>query len=346
MKYLVYIFVLALIVSCSKQEVGPQCPSCETEIVAVSKTVLIGCEGNFGWGNASISVYDAEEKSVQQNLYQNVNGTALGDVLQSFHLFEGQLYTVLNNSGKIVILDTAAYTYQGEIAGMTSPRYMLGLQPSKAYVTDLYSNVIHIVNPTTNAVTGSIATNHWTEQIYQFDASDKVYVCVMDTNWVFVIDPQSDIITDTIFVAKSPSGIVQDAQNKLWILCTGGISQEQAKLYQYDIATQVIIQTFTFQNLADSPNNLRINTAGTQLYFLNGSLQTMATTATNLPLGNAINPNSAIFYGMNMHPTTSDIYITDAIDYVQPGLVYRFDSLFNPLDTFQTGIIPQAICFK
>ncbi len=346
MKYLVYIIILLLLIRCKKQEIGPQCPSCVTSIKSVSKTVLIGCEGNFGWGNASISLYDSEKKTVQQNLYQNVNGTVLGDVLQSFHLFQGKLYAVLNNSGKITILDTTDFTYQGEISGMTSPRYMLGLSTSKAYVTDLYSNDIYIVNPATQSIIGGIATNHWTEQIYQFDGPDKVYVCVMDTNWVFVIDPVSDVITDTIFVAKSPSGIVQDAQNKLWILCTGGISQELAKLYRFNITNQLIEQVFTFSNLSDSPNNLRINKSGTELYFLNGGFQSMATDAPSLPSGNVINSNSALFYGMNVNQSTADIYITDAIDYVQPGLVYRFDSLFNPLDTIQTGIIPQAIWFK
>ena len=61
----------------------------------------------------------------------------------------------------------------------------------------------------------------------------------------------------------------------------------------------------------------------------------MSINATSLPSVNVIDPNSALFYSMDIHSATSEIYITDAIDYVQPGLVYRYDSVFNPLDTFQ-----------
>ncbi|MGN1239640.1 MAG: YncE family protein, partial [Paludibacteraceae bacterium] len=50
-------------------------------------------------------------------------------------------------------------------------------------------------------------------------------------------------------------------------------------------------------------------------------------------------------YGIAVHPTTREIYITDAGNYVTPGMLY----CFSPQGDFQwsvrTGDIPSAICF-
>ena len=62
--------------------------------------VLIGCEGNFGWGNASISLYNPTDNSITNTIFQNINGYAIGDVLQSITEYNGKLFVVVNNSGK------------------------------------------------------------------------------------------------------------------------------------------------------------------------------------------------------------------------------------------------------
>ncbi len=52
------------------------------------------------------------------------------------------------------------------------------------------------------------------------------------------------------------------------------------------------------------------------------------------------------FYGLDIDPYTNDVYVADALDYVQQGVVYRYDSYAQPVDTFKTGITPGAFCFK
>ncbi|MFT5601659.1 MAG: hypothetical protein ACI9N1_001906 [Flavobacteriales bacterium] len=342
--YIISLLSVLFVLSCRKQEVGPQCPTCVSETPNSVEQVVIGCEGNFGWGNASISVYNPEEKTVSNSVYQSANGNLLGDVIQSFHLFDSVLFVVVNNASKIELINPSNYQSLGVITGFNSPRYMLGINNLKGYVTDLYSNSVHIIDPNVQQITGSINTNQWTERIYEFDS--EVYICAPDTNWIFVMDPASDVITDTLFLSKGPNSMVQDLNGSLWALCTGGSAQEPAKLFQINPATKQTIQAFQFGDINDSPNHLILNSAKTQLIYMNADIYEMNILDSSLPTSPIINSASSIFYGMNINPFNDELYITDAIDYVQPGNVFRFDVNHQPIDTFQVGIIPQAIWFK
>ncbi len=342
--HLIFILlVLMMFSSCKKQEVGPQCPTCQEDVLPTTTDVLIGCEGNFGWGNASLSSYSPITKNVSNQVFQNVNGFGLGDVLQDMQEIEGTLYITMNNSGKIVMLDTADYTFQGEITGFNSPRYITAVS-GKAYVSDLYANSIQVVDLTSKAITSSITTQRWTEHLLIH--ADYLYATAPDTNWAFKINTLTDAIEDTIVVGKSPSGIVIDKNEKIWVLTSGGTNGELAKLVRYNPASNSIDQSFTFASLTESPNSLRIDAEGENLFFLNDGLQTMSIQASAIPSSKSIATNGSIFYGMNIDPNNKEIYITDAVDYVQQGKVYRYDSIFQPLDTFTVGVIPQSIWFK
>jgi len=330
--------------SCKKQEIGPQCPTCvEATIEIKYNDVLIGCEGNFGWGNASLSLYDPLENSVTNSVFQNVNGYALGDVLQSMTEYNGKLFVVVNNSGKIEILDTTNYQKTATITGLTSPRYFCGINSSKAYVSDLYSNQIAILDLSSNTLSGNIVTNGWTEEMLL--VNNKVFVCRPDTNFVLQINATTDVIEDTIVVAKGASSIVLDNNNKLWVLSSGGINEEQGELNQIDPSTNTIIQTMVFSDINASPSNLKVAPNGTDLYFLNDGVSQLSINDNSLPTSSIINQNGALFYGIGISPT-NDIYVSDAIDFVQAGIVYRYDSTAALVDQFSVGIIPQGFWFK
>ena len=73
--------------------------------------VLIGNEGNFQYGNSSLSSYNKNSGETSSNIYQNVNQSLLGDVLHSISHIDHQLFLVVNNSGKIVVIDDETFEY-------------------------------------------------------------------------------------------------------------------------------------------------------------------------------------------------------------------------------------------
>lgn len=337
---LFYILLIAVI-SCKKKEIGPQCPSCEEEVIPTTTDVLIGCEGNFGWGNASITQYQPASGKATQHVFQNVNGFTLGDVLQSFCSHQEKLYIVLNNSGKIEIIDTASYAYQGTIMGLNSPRFMV-TSGSTGYVSDLYNNGVSVVDLISNQVIDTILTGTWSEHLL-INGND-LYIGCPDTNWILKYDLGLNQFNDTIIVGKSPSGIQQSNDGHIWFLTSGGYNQEIPNLVEFDGST--ILRTLSFNSITDNPSQLRYNKRTNQLLYLNGDVYSFDLLAGNLPSNPIISQNGAMYYGLGVDPKSSDIYVTDAVDYVQLGRVLRFDSTFNPVDTFNTGIIPQAIWFK
>ncbi|MGB0851494.1 MAG: DUF5074 domain-containing protein, partial [Bacteroidia bacterium] len=84
--------------------------------------ILIANEGNFGWGEGTLSLYNSSEKSIQNEVYKNKNDEPIGNVFQSIAFVNGMYFFVANNSGKIVLTDSS-FMKVGEVTGLTSPRY-------------------------------------------------------------------------------------------------------------------------------------------------------------------------------------------------------------------------------
>ena len=96
--------------------------------------VFIVCEGNFMYGNASLSFYLPSSGELQNEVFARANGMKLGDVAQSMTIHDGTAYIVVNNSGIVFGIDPETFRIERVIRGIGSPRYIC-FNDSVAYVT-------------------------------------------------------------------------------------------------------------------------------------------------------------------------------------------------------------------
>ncbi|MBK9419986.1 MAG: YncE family protein [Flavobacteriales bacterium] len=305
--------------------------------------VFIPNEGNFQAGNATVSYYDIATGIATEDLYAPANGTSLGDVCQSMRLFNGKAYVVVNNSGKVVVVDPATFVTTATITGFASPRFLLPVGNHKAYVTDLYANTIAVVDLASNSITGHIPCPGWTEELALVDG--KAFVTNKSHNYVYVINTATDVLEDSIAVSRGSNSICLDTHGKLWVACSGG-SGTQPALYRIDPQSNTIEADFPFPTTSDSPWRLSMNSDNDTLYYLNGDVFRMPITSTTLPAGAFVPAAGRNFYGLGVEPQTGVLYVSDASDYVQRGTVYRYRSDGSVANTFLAGTIPGGFVFN
>jgi len=71
----------------------------------------------------------------------------------------------------------------------------------------------------------------------------------------------------------------------------------------------------------------------------------MSIDAERVPSTPLIGPGG-ILYGLGVHPRSGEIFVADAVDYVQRGVILRYAADGEPLDTFRAGIIPGDFVFR
>ncbi len=336
-----------LTLSCDKEEIGPQYvdEAGGERVVTGKNAIYVVNEGNFQDGNASMTRVLPSNGDVTQRVFEKWTGRPLGDVGQSITLFDEKFFIVVNNSGKIEVIGAGPQRKDvGTIDGLTSPREFLGMNPQKAYVTDLYADRIHIVNPSSLQVIGGIPTDGWCEAIHEKDG--KVFVTNMDRARLDLIDPFQDAITDSLELREQPNSMVEDSNGKLWVLCDGGFEEEKAALYRIDPQNFQVEEEFIFSDITMSPSDLAISPDRSTLYYLQGGVHRMSVQASSLPSNELIPEGQGQFYNLEVAGDQERVFVTDAKDYVQKGSLYRFQNDGTPIDTFETGIIPNDLHFR
>lgn len=305
--------------------------------------VFVLNEGNFGWGYGTVDFIDLATGEVADNIYEQANGSLLGNVVQSASFFGGYYYIVVNNSQKVVAVHPQTFTQVGEIDGLISPRYFLGIDEEKAYVTDLYADAIHIINPSTFEKTGEIAVGGRTEQILL--AGNYAIVASTGTHEVLLINTETDEIEKSISLEGRPNSLQLDKENYLWVL-TGTDTEQQAHLYRLSLGDFSISQDLQFTTAAGWPGHLAINSSQDTLYYLYNGVYQMSIQANELPASPIISETDAmLFYGLDISPE-GHIWLADALDYVQRGWARQYSHSGAAIDSFRVGVIPNSFLFQ
>lgn len=348
---IVVVFVSAFLSSCMKWDYMDD----TTDFDIKGEGLFICNEGNFQYGNATLSYYNPETNEVQNEVFFRANGMKLGDVAQSMTVYDNKGWIVVNNSHVIFAINLDTFKEVGRIENLTSPRYIHFINDEKAYVSQLWDNRIFIVNPRKFEITGSITIpgmtmeNGSTEQMVQY--GKYVYCnCWSYHNKLIKIDTETDEVVGELAVGLQPTSVVLDRYNRLWTLTDGGregspYGYEQPVLSCVDAENFSILKQFKFR-LGESPSELQLNGTKDTLYWINEDIWRMDVMAERLPVKPFLDEKETKYYGLTINPKNGDVYVADAIDYQQQGMIYRYSADGRLIDEFYVGVSPGAFCWK
>lgn len=301
---------------------------------------FILCEGTFNQGNARVDFFNKNTDSLKTNIFESVNGTALGDVLQSMLIVNNRAFLVVNNSSKIEVVDAADFKSKGTITGLTSPRYVTTVGTDKAYVSDLFAGRVSIINTSTLAITGSIPFPGWSEEM--LNDNGKVWITNGNRNYTYIV--QNDAVTDSVNVGYGSSSVRKDNNGKIWVLTGGNFNPVAAsKLSRINPTSNAVEWSHDFAS--NGASKLRLSPDKSTLYFLySGKVFRKNTGDTSAP-EEFISISGKSFYGIGVEPQNGNIWLGDAGDFASAGTVYVYNASGSQVNSFATGIAPTDFVF-
>lgn len=310
-------------------------------------------EGGWQKANASVTYRYYEGDSSRHSIFEAANGNKIGDVLQDMMINDSLCYLVVNNSGYIKVVRTGTFEEKTTISGFNSPRSILKVNNTTAFVSDLYANQIYVVNLVTNAITDSIQTGRYTESMVQVNG--KVYVTqpsvwgLYNSDQIIEIDPSTKTITRQLSVGLNPYQLIADQNGHLWIFCTGdawaspAVSASIHRINPSNTTDKSVIE------LSGLPvaysGTMAYNKTDKKIYFLYGDLYQIDISGSQYPVTKLAAFSGRTTYGLGYDVANDYLYISDVKDYNQNGTILKYSLVGQQLNEFSAGVIPSRFIF-
>ncbi|MFY0643270.1 MAG: hypothetical protein JXR19_02270 [Bacteroidia bacterium] len=301
--------------------------------------VLIANEGNFGWGEGTLSLYNSASKELTTEVFKDKNSNALGNVFQSIFATEDGYLLVINNSQKIIHTNKS-FELIGEITGFTSPRFIAQANDSIHYVTDLFANKLWVFNLNSHSIESTIDIQGWSENLIK--VGDKVWVGNMASNKIYSIDINSHSLSDSIEVGYAQQSMKIANDNILYVLCQEK-APEKPFIARVNLVTKVVVDSLAIN--ASYPTHLNYSESNDMLYYLDGDIYQINAKSNATP-SVLIDLNMTSPYAFKLNTMSGEFYVSDAKDWASQSQVLRYSNTGTELDNFSPGIITTDFFFK
>ncbi|MBK9734670.1 MAG: hypothetical protein IPO92_06770 [Saprospiraceae bacterium] len=328
-KFILFIlFGFITLFSCKKDDIIVEPVNYTTGIFVVN-------QGPFQNGTGTITFRN--EGDTIQDVFGRANpGKVLGNIAQSMIKFDNKYFIAVNNGAKIQVVNASDFTSVGVINGIDQPRYFC-TDGKKLYVSawgaDAQSGVVHEIDVTNLKLLPAISVGDAPEQM--LISSDKLYVPISSpylgsSTKIAVIDIKTNKLIKYIVAGDSPSAIVQDKNNDIWVICSGNYNPDPLKTTNgslHKITDDVAVSKY---KLGIDARGLAVNATGDKLYFLQQDEVYVH------DVSDAIFENESVadgyFNALAIQKSTNRLYLANAKDFQSPG-----EASFIHPETFQTG---------
>jgi sugar lactone lactonase YvrE len=272
-------------------------------------------------------------------------GLPLGDVAQSMSDDATAYWLVVNNSATVHRLNREDLRSEATIDVQASPRYVQSTADGQAVlVTDLFAGRVAVCDREGNFLRSLSANGGWTERMLKAE-DNRIWVADMTNNRLRIADPMAMGWVDSVATGTEPEGLVQDADGRIWALCTGGFVDPEPRLQAFE-ANGTAFFDEALDTAASYPTSLSLSPDGRTLYWLSSQgVHRMAVDAATPPTGAWIPSAGANWYALGCDPKSGILYVADAVDFASAGQVSRYTAEGTLLDAFETGINPGHFFF-
>ena len=311
-------------------------------------------EANMGSNKSSIDYVDFRNAYYVRNIYAERNPEVvkeLGDVGNDIQIYGNKLYAVINCSHKVEVMDVRTCKRIGQV-DIPNCRY-IRFAKGKAYVSAYVGPVAIDPNAQLGAVyevdTASLAVTRKVTVGYQPDELEVLgeYLYVANSGGYRAPDYDSTVSVVEIYgmkqIQKIPVGINlhrirKDRYGKLWVTSRGDYNTIPSRLYVLDRKDKNSKEMVVKDTLDIPCSEMYIQGDSLYFYSVEWNKQTERNTVTygiiDVRTGQLVTDHFitdgteqdiVIPYGICVHPTTGDIYVTDAKNYVSSGVLHCYD---------------------
>lgn len=331
-------------------------------------------EANMGSNKSSIDYVDFRNAYYVRNIYAERNPEVvkeLGDVGNDIQIYGNKLYAVINCSHKVEVMDVCTCKRIGQV-DIPNCRY-IRFAKGKAYVSAYVGPVAIDPNAQLGAVyevdTASLAVTRKVTVGYQPDELEVLgeYLYVANSGGYRAPDYDSTVSVVEIYgmkqIQKIPVGINlhrirKDRYGKLWVTSRGDYNTIPSRLYVLDRKDKNSKEMVVKDTLDIPCSEMYIQGDSLYFYSVEWNKQTERNTVTygiiDVRTGQLVTDHFitdgteqdiVIPYGICVHPTTGDIYVTDAKNYVSSGVLHCYDRHGKKKWSVRTGDIPAHMAF-
>ena len=331
-------------------------------------------EANMGSNKSSIDYVDFRNAYYVRNIYAERNPEVvkeLGDVGNDIQIYGNKLYAVINCSHKVEVMDVRTCKRIGQV-DIPNCRY-IRFAKGKAYVSAYVGPVAIDPNAQLGAVyevdTASLAVTRKVTVGYQPDELEVLgeYLYVANSGGYRAPDYDSTMSVVEIYgmkqIQKIPVGINlhrirKDRYGKLWVTSRGDYNTIPSRLYVLDRKDKNSKEMVVKDTLDIPCSEMYIQGDSLYFYSVEWNKQTERNTVTygiiDVRTGQLVTDHFitdgteqdiVIPYGICVHPTTGDIYVTDAKNYVSSGVLHCYDRHGKKKWSVRTGDIPAHMAF-
>lgn len=219
-------------------------------------------------------------------------------------------FTNFTNDSKVLVIDLNTHAVTGSIkTGNGAEQIVVANQ--KLYVSDSWDNTVTVIDPITDEVINTIATDYYGIVGLSVDKDENVWgIYTGSTDWNVVPSVPNN---DGAIIKINTTDNTVASSTSIGLNVSGKIAMN--------------------------------STADKLLYMSGNSIYEFSTTS--LSSTQIVNEASAIdFYGIGVDPTTDVIYAGDSKGFQGSGVVFRYNFDGSSIDSFDVGRGPNGFVFK